>query len=146
MRESQFPPSGPTLRYTNERAREMEQMVDSFARLVNDDLYDLLRWANELRQDRDRFRDALVNVRDMDGASAWEYREVAENALKDGYVWTPTLEDVVAAARDLTSKFEDWVDKGWIVLNEEGRLVNGHKNQIGVLQAHRKLRDLLEER
>lgn len=42
--------SGPKLRYTNELAREMEKKVEAFARLVNDDLYDLLKWAERQRQ------------------------------------------------------------------------------------------------
>lgn len=80
-RESNYPPSGPVLRYTNERAREMERSVQGFAKLVNDDLYDLLKWAEELRQERDLLRLTLGRLVDLkDGPRDHAYRASKDDA------------------------------------------------------------------
>lgn len=43
----------------------MEQSVEGFVKLVNDDLYDLLKWAEELRRDRQRIGTAAREARDL---------------------------------------------------------------------------------
>lgn len=53
---------GPSLQYTNERAREMEQNVSGFARLVNYDLHALLKWAAALNDEIDRYRTWIDTV------------------------------------------------------------------------------------
>jgi hypothetical protein len=63
---------GPPLRYTNERAREMERSVGGFAKLVNDDLYDLLKWAAALNGEIDELRRLLANATDPENRGDWE--------------------------------------------------------------------------
>jgi hypothetical protein len=41
---------GPALRYTNEQARRLERSVAEFTKLTNDDIYDLLKWAEDMRE------------------------------------------------------------------------------------------------
>jgi hypothetical protein len=77
-----LPWNGPKLRYTNDRAREMEANVSAFARLVNNDLYDLLKWAEQLRE---AIRELYTAADKWDGTLSSSCDGPERDALRDAF-------------------------------------------------------------